>query len=170
MLARLESRSADQTLAATQATARRRGGVRDRRGDWPIEAWDTLPPGVTVASAAGAWGRQLHVDSITHLGGSVYLQTAVGEVHDAGGGQLRRGPRWGAGCAPIHHDFPTGPRSWLVGRSSLGGGMSVDGADQVPARVGCRLSTTRSSRRGSDRQCRATGLLHRMRGRKLSYR
>ncbi len=132
MLARLESRSAGETLAATQATAAAEAGFEIAAADWPVEAWDTLPPGATVASAAGAWGRQLHVDSITHLGGSVYLQTAVGEVRDAGGGQLARAAlgRW-MGAEPPR--FPD--RAAIVARGplELGGGMSVDGADQVPA-------------------------------------
>jgi len=135
MLARLESRSADQTLAATQATAAAEAGFEIAAADWPIEAWDTLPPGVAVSSASGAWSRQLHVDSITHLGGSVYLQTAVGEVHDAGGGQLARTAvgRWMRAEPP---QFPD--RAAIVARGplELGGGMSVDGVDQVPAAWG----------------------------------
>jgi hypothetical protein len=131
MLARLESRSADQTLAVTQATAAAEAGFEIAAADWPIEAWDTLPPGVTVASAAGAFGRQLHVDSIAHLGGSVYLQTAVGQVHDAGGGQLARASlgRWMRADPPRFPD-----RAAIVARGplELGGGMSVDGGDQVP--------------------------------------
>src|SRR4029453_11833512 len=132
MLARLESRAADQTLAATRATAAAEGGFEIAATDWPIEAWDTLPPGARVASAAGAWGSQLHVDSIAHLGGSVYLQTAVGEVHDAGGGQLARAAlgRWMRADPP---QFPDRAAVVARGPLELGGGMSVDGADQVPA-------------------------------------
>ncbi|HSE67369.1 MAG TPA: hypothetical protein VLB12_10295 [Gemmatimonadales bacterium] len=131
MLARLESRAADQTLAATQATAAAEGGFEIAAAAWPIEAWDTLPPGVAAASASGAFGRQLHVDSIAHLGSSVYLQTAVGEVHDASGGQLARGAvgRWMRIEPP---GFPD--RGAIVARGplELGGGMSVDGGDHVP--------------------------------------
>jgi hypothetical protein len=131
MLARLESRAADQTLAATQATAAAEEGFEIAAADWPIEAWDTLPPGVAVASASGAFGRQLHVDSIIHLGGSVYLQTAVGEVYDASGGQLARAAvgRWMRIEPP---GFPD--RGAIVARGplELGGGMSVDGGDHVP--------------------------------------
>ena len=131
MLARLESRSADQTLAAVQASAAAEGGFEITAAAWPFEAWDTLPPGVTVASTAGTWSRQLHVDSLTHLGGPVYLQTAVGEFQDAGGGLLTRAVlgRW------MHADPPRFPdRAAVVSRGplELGGGMSVDGGDQVP--------------------------------------
>jgi hypothetical protein len=135
MLARVESRSAAQTLAAAQATAVAEAGFEISAAAWPVEAWDTLPPGVTVAAAAGAWSRQLHVDSITNLGGSVYLQTASGEVHDAGGGLLARSAlgRWMRADPPRFPD-----RAAIVSRGllELGGGMSVDGGDQVPAAWG----------------------------------
>ena len=132
MLARLESRSADQSLAAMQATAAAESGFELAASQWPIEAWDTLPPGVTVASGVGAYGRQLHVDSITPLGGPVYLQTAVGEVHDAGGGQLARSSlgRWMRADPPR---FPDRAAIMAHGVLELGGGMSVDGGDHVPA-------------------------------------
>ncbi|HSE68244.1 MAG TPA: hypothetical protein VLB12_14750 [Gemmatimonadales bacterium] len=131
MFARLESRSADQTLAVTQATAAAEEGFEIAAADWPIEAWDTLPPGVAVASASGAFGRQLHVDSITHLGGSIYLQTAVGEVRDAGGGPLARAAlgRWMRADPPR---FPDRAAIMARGLLELGGGMNVDGADMVP--------------------------------------
>ena len=48
MLARLESRSADQTLAVAQATAAAEVGLEVAAGNWPTESWDTLPPGATV--------------------------------------------------------------------------------------------------------------------------
>jgi hypothetical protein len=131
MLARLESRSADQSLAALQATATAESGFELAAGRWPVEAWDTLPPGVPVASGAGAYGRQLHVDSITHLGGPVYLQTAVGEVLDAGGGPLARSSlgRWMRAEPPR---FPDRAAIMARGLLELGGGMSVDGGDHVP--------------------------------------
>ena len=96
MLARLESRSADQALAATQATAAAEGGLERAAGSWPTESWDTLPPGATVASGGGASNRQVLADSITHLGALLYLQTGFGEVNDAGGHQLARAAvgRW----------------------------------------------------------------------------
>ena len=66
MLARLESRSAGETLAATQATAAAEAGFEIAAADWPVEAWDTLPPGVTVASAAGAWAASsMSIRSLT---------------------------------------------------------------------------------------------------------
>ena len=115
MLARLENRSADQALAATQATAAAEGGLELAAGSWPTESWDTLPPGATVASGGGASNRQLLADSITHLGALLYLQTGFGEVNDAGGHQWR-GPRWADGCGWSHQDFPTALRSSLVVR------------------------------------------------------
>src|SRR4029450_3986395 len=50
-----------QPLAAPGATAAAEGGFEIAATDWPIEAWDTLPPGARVASAAGAWGGRVHV-------------------------------------------------------------------------------------------------------------
>jgi hypothetical protein len=131
MLARLEARSADQTLAAIQASAAAEAGFEITAAAWPIEAWDTLAPGVTVPSGSGVWPRQLHVDSITHLGGPVYLQTSAGEVHDAGGGLLARAAlgRWMRADPPRFPD-----RAAILSRGSLelGGGMIVDGRDLVP--------------------------------------
>lgn len=131
MLARLESRSADQALAATQATAAAEGGIELAAESWPTESWDTLPPGATVASGGGASSRQLLADSITHLGALLYLQTGFGEVNDAGGHPLARAAvgRWMRIEPP---GFPD--RGAIVARGplELGGGMSVDGGDHVP--------------------------------------
>ena len=131
MLARLESRSADQTLAVAQATAAAEGGLEVAAGNWPTESWDTLPPGATVASGGGASNRQLHADSIAHLGALLYLQSGFAEVNDAGGHQLARVAvgRWMRIEPP---GFPD--RGAIVARGPLevGGGMSVDGGDHVP--------------------------------------
>jgi len=131
MLAQLESRSANQALAAAQATAVAEGGLELAAGSWPTESWDTLPPGATVPSGGGASNRQLQADSITHLGALLYLQTGFGEVNDAGGHQLARAAvgRWMRIEPP---GFPD--RGAIVARGplELGGGMSVDGGDHVP--------------------------------------
>jgi hypothetical protein len=131
MLARLESRSADHALTAAQATAAAEGGLELAAGNWPTESWDTLPPGATVASGGGASSRQLHADSITHLGALLYLQTGFGEVNDAGGRLMARAAvgRWMRIEPPAFPD-----RGAVVARGplELGGGMSVDGGDHVP--------------------------------------
>jgi hypothetical protein len=131
MLARLENRSADQTLAMAQATAAAEGGLEVAAGNWPTESWDTLPPGATVASGGGASNRQLHADSITHLGALLYLQSGSAEVNDAGGHQLARATvgRWMRIEPP---GFPDRGAITARGPLELGGGMSVDGGDHVP--------------------------------------
>jgi hypothetical protein len=140
MLARLESRSADQALAATQATAPPRAESSSR----PELAHRIM--GYSAARSHGRFRRRSleppAADSITHLGALLYLQSGFAQVNDAGGHP--GASRGGAMDADRATRFPTaGDRG---SRSAELGGMSVDGGDHVPPGWGgvCPLPLCRS--------------------------
>lgn len=133
MLARLEARSGDLTLASFQAGAAAEGGIEVGLNSWSTERWDTLVPGQAASVGAASFGsHEYHTDSIVHLGGPVFLARSIGEARDADGRILARTAlgRWVRADPPR---FPADAGLIARGPIEVGGGITVDGNDRIPA-------------------------------------
>jgi hypothetical protein len=135
-LARLELRRSEQELAMLRSNAAAEAGIEQMLATWDGQRWDALPPGVTVPVASTIMGGGiLHDDSLSRLGGPVFLLRSVGQAQDAAGLPVARAElgRWVAATAPA---FPLDAAVAARGPLEVSGTTTVDGNDQVPAAWG----------------------------------
>jgi hypothetical protein len=132
LLARLELRRSEQELAMVRSNAAAEAGIERMVASWDGARWDTLPPGLTVPVASTIMGGGiLRDDSLSRLGGPLFLLRSVAQAQDAAGSPVARVAlgRWVAVSAPV---FPLDAAVAARGPLEVSGSATVDGDDHAP--------------------------------------